>query len=65
MSTAMLFGAISLIPEPCGSAYEALMRREHESRVTMLDPNIRPGFIQDKAKHLGAHAPDDRPWPTS
>ena len=56
----MLFGAISLIPEPCGSAYEALMRREHGSRVMMLDPNIRPGFIQDKDKHLGAHGPDDR-----
>jgi fructokinase len=50
---AMLFGAISLIPEPSGSAYEALMKREHGKRVTMLDPNIRPGFIQDKAKHLG------------
>ena len=48
----MLFGAMSLIPEPCGSAYEALMRREHERRVMMLDPNIRPGFIQDKEKHL-------------
>src|SRR5919108_4280683 len=48
---AMLFGAISLIPEPCGSAYEALMNREHENRVMMLDPNIRPGFIQDKDKH--------------
>jgi fructokinase len=49
---AMLFGAISLIPEPCGSAYEALMKREHEARVMMLDPNIRPGFIADKEKHL-------------
>ncbi|NGN40534.1 carbohydrate kinase [Mesorhizobium sp. CGMCC 1.15528] len=49
---AMLFGAISLIPEPSGSAYEALMRREHDRRVTMLDPNIRPGFIPDKEKHL-------------
>src|SRR6185437_5942004 len=48
---AMLFGAISLIPEPSGSAYEALMRREHGRRVTMLDPNIRPGFISDHEKH--------------
>jgi fructokinase len=48
---AMLFGAISLIPEPSGSTYEALMRREHDRRVTMLDPNIRPGFIQDKDQH--------------
>ena len=49
---AMLFGAISLISEPAGSAYEEFMRREHGSRVTMLDPNIRPNFIPDKAKHL-------------
>ena len=49
---AILFGAISLIPEPCGSAYKALIRREHESRMTMLGPNIRPGFIQDKQAHL-------------
>ncbi|RVB80542.1 MULTISPECIES: carbohydrate kinase [unclassified Mesorhizobium] len=49
---AMLFGAISLISEPAGSAYEEFMRREHERRVMMLDPNIRPGFIPDKAKHL-------------
>ena len=48
---ALLFGAISLIPEPCGGTYEALMRREHRRRVTMLDPNIRPGFIPDKARH--------------
>src|ERR671911_2547352 len=49
---AMLFGAISLIPEPCGSAYEALMKREADRRVTMLDPNIRPAFIPDRQKHL-------------
>ncbi|MGX5804485.1 carbohydrate kinase family protein [Bradyrhizobium sp. Arg314] len=49
---AMLFGAISLISEPAGSAYEEFMLREHESRVMMLDPNIRPNFIPDKAKHL-------------
>ena len=49
---ALHFSCISLIPEPCGSTYESLMRREHESRVMMLDPNIRPNFIPDKAKHL-------------
>ncbi len=49
---AMLFGAISLISEPAGSAYEAFMRREHANRVMMLDPNIRPNFIPDRAKHL-------------
>ncbi|MEA3536306.1 carbohydrate kinase [Rhizobium sp. CC-YZS058] len=48
---ALHFGAISLIPEPCGSTYEALMVREHEKRVISFDPNIRPGFIKDRAAH--------------
>ena len=48
---AMHFSCISLIPEPCGSTYEALMRREHEQRVMMFDPNIRAGFILDKSSH--------------
>ena len=48
---ALYFGAISLIPEPCGSAYEALMQREYQRCVTMLDPNIRPNFIPDQAAH--------------
>src|SRR5690606_30787115 len=48
---AMLFGANSLIEEPCGSTYEALMAREHGRRVVMLDPNIRPGFIPGRARH--------------
>lgn len=50
---AMHFGAISLIPEPCGGTYEALMAREYRKRVISFDPNIRPGFIKDKQKHLG------------
>ena len=49
--SAMLFGAISLIQEPCGSTYEALMAREHSTRVTMLDPNIRPDFIPNTERH--------------
>ncbi|UDL91609.1 carbohydrate kinase [Mesorhizobium sp. PAMC28654] len=49
---AMLFGAISLISDPAGAAYEEFMKREHTQRVMMLDPNIRPNFIPDKAKHL-------------
>lgn len=49
---AMLFGCMTLIVEPCGSTYEALMRREREKRVMMLDPNIRGDFIPDKASHL-------------
>ena len=45
---AMFFGGISLPPDPCGASYESLMRREAGARVTMIDPNIRPGFITDE-----------------
>lgn len=48
---AMHFGAISLIFEPCGATYEALMQREHKIRVISLDPNIRTGFIKDADAH--------------
>lgn len=44
---ALFFGGISLVSEPCGSAYEALMLGVAKDRVTMIDPNIRPGFITD------------------
>jgi fructokinase len=49
---AMHFSCISLIPEPCGSTYEALMKREQGRRVMMFDPNIRKNFIKDKPSHL-------------
>lgn len=48
---ALHFGAISLIPEPCGTAYETLLLREADRRVISLDPNIRPGFIKDRDAH--------------
>lgn len=59
---ALHFGAISLIPEPCGHAYEALLLREAGKRVISLDPNIRPGFIRNPEAHaarirrMAAHA---------
>lgn len=46
--SALFFGGISLVGEPCGTAYEALMKRESPNRLTMIDPNIRPGFITDE-----------------
>lgn len=46
--TACFFGGICLPVEPSGSAYEALMAQVAPSRATMLDPNIRPGFIRDE-----------------
>lgn len=48
---AIHFGAISLIPEPCGEAYEALLLAQASSRVISLDPNIRTGFIKNIEKH--------------
>lgn len=48
---AMFFGGISLAADPCGAVYSALMRAEAPRRVTMLDPNIRPGFIGDEAAY--------------
>jgi fructokinase len=50
--TALHFGAISLIPEPCGSAYESLMRRVAGGPIVSFDPNIRPNFIPDRERHL-------------
>ena len=49
---ALHFGSISLIPEPCGSTYETLLKRNAKSRVISLDPNIRPTVIKDRKKHL-------------
>jgi fructokinase len=45
---ALFFGGISLVNDPAASTYETLQARECGSRVTMIDPNIRPGFIAGK-----------------
>ncbi len=45
---ALFLGGISLVNDPAASTYEALQAREAASRVTMIDPNIRPGFIAGK-----------------
>ncbi len=44
---AAFFGGISLVAEPCATAYEALMERLAPTRALMIDPNIRPGFVTD------------------
>ncbi|ABG32403.1 carbohydrate kinase [Roseobacter denitrificans] len=49
--TALYFGGISLISEPCAEFYAALALRDGAQRVIMLDPNIRPGFIRDEARY--------------
>lgn len=44
-------GGIWLAVEPCGTALEALMAREAGARVTMIDPNVRPSFVRDRAAY--------------
>lgn len=44
---ALFFGGISLVSEPAADTYATLMEREAPARVTMIDPNIRAGFITD------------------
>jgi fructokinase len=46
--TTLFLGGISLVNDPAASSYEALQGRECGTRVTMVDPNIRPGFIAGK-----------------
>jgi len=48
---ALFFGGISLVGEPCGTAYEALQVKAAATTVTMIDPNIRPGFITDASAY--------------
>lgn len=50
--TALHFGSISLIPEPCGGTYETLLKRERKSRIISIDPNIRASLIKDRKGHL-------------
>jgi fructokinase len=47
----LFFGGISLVNDPAASAYEAFQAREAPARVTMVDPNIRPGFVTDAAAY--------------
>jgi fructokinase len=44
----LFLGGISLVNDPAASTYEALQARDCATRVTMVDPNIRPGFIAGK-----------------
>ena len=45
---AVFVGGICLVNDPAASTYEALQAREAPLRVTMIDPNIRPGFSAGK-----------------
>lgn len=43
----LYFGGISLACEPGANTYAALLEREGKNRAVMIDPNIRPRFVQD------------------
>ena len=47
--SAVFFGGISLMVEPCAATYEALAAREAAGRVIMIDPNVRQSFIKNEA----------------
>jgi fructokinase len=49
---ALHFGSFSLASEPCGSAFETLMRREQKDRVISLDVNVRPTLIHNRSGYL-------------
>lgn len=46
-------GGIWLAVEPCGTALEQMLLREAGNRVTMVDPNVRPSFVKDRAAYTG------------
>jgi len=45
--TTLYFGGISLCNRPAADTYLALAEREAANAAIVLDPNIRPGFIED------------------
>ncbi len=49
---AMHFGSIGLTVEPCGSAYETLMRNESADRLISFDPNVRPSLIKNRDGYI-------------
>lgn len=49
--SALLMGGISLVSERAGAVFETLPKQLPADSVTMLDPNIRPGFIRDETAY--------------
>ena len=45
--SALHLGTLGLVLEPMASTLVELVRREHERRVVMLDPNVRTGIAPD------------------
>ncbi|MFT7059712.1 MAG: fructokinase [Pseudorhodobacter sp.] len=49
--TTLFLGGISLVNDPAASSYARLQALAAPSRVTMIDPNIRPSFIRNAATY--------------
>lgn len=55
--TTVSLGTLGLVLEPAASAYERVLRRESaRGRLTVLDPNIRAGLIDDPAAYRARFA---------
>jgi len=48
---ALFFGGISLCTDPTAASLHAFMRAQTDSCITMIDPNIRPAFIDDESAY--------------
>ena len=49
--TTLFFGGISLAAEPCADTYAEILEQQSADRLVMLDPNIRPDFIEDESRY--------------
>jgi fructokinase len=55
--TALSVGTLGLVLDPGASVYETMLHREAAAgRLTVLDPNIRPGLIDDPAAYRARFA---------
>ena len=55
--TAFSVGTLGLVLDPGASVYETMLHREAAAgRLTVLDPNIRPGLIEDPAAYRARFA---------
>lgn len=48
----VLVGTLSLVTEPAADAFADLAVRESERRLVMLDPNVRPAVVRDRAAYV-------------
>lgn len=50
-ASVLFFGGISLISEPCADFYAGIAEHASKSKIIVLDPNIRAGFIKDEQRY--------------